>query len=334
VTGTDILIDETVNPNTGDIMDEEPVNDQFGDVDTALFDSDTLVMPVDIAALPGISAGHSRITYGVVTFGQFSGDPVDSVGFNNIAVNTNLNGSLSTDVLHPGVAVFGAFNSTSDPLLYADQPGTSLTVRRDAASYAADHGMGALIVHFHNTVGNKAQVVDIDHETLTVGKTGSGTGTVTSSPAGISCGSTCSASFGSGTGVTLTTSPAAGSSFTGWSGGGCSGTGACHVTLNATTTVTATFTKKPVDKTRPKVTKAKVKVNHAKRTATFTFHGTDPGNGSKGLRFKCKLDHKSFTSCRSPKLYKHLRPGKHTVQVKSIDKAGNVSKAVTKKFKI
>src|SRR5439155_65795 len=58
---------------------------------------------------------------------------------------------------------------------------------------------------------------------LTVSKTGTGSGTVTSSPAGISCGTTCSASFTSGTMVTLTAAPAAGSTFTGWSGGGCAG---------------------------------------------------------------------------------------------------------------
>ena len=78
----------------------------------------------------------------------------------------------------------------------------------------------------------------------------------------------------------------------------------------------------------------KVKVNHHKRTAKVTFRGTDPGNGSKGLRFKCKLDKKHFKSCRSPKLYKHLRHGKHTVQVKAIDKAGNVSKPVKRKFRV
>jgi len=78
--------------------------------------------------------------------------------------------------------------------------------------------------------------------TLTVAKTGTGSGTVTSSPAGISCGATCSASYASGTPVTLTAAPAAGSTFTGWSGGGCSGTGPCIVTLSATTSVTATFT--------------------------------------------------------------------------------------------
>src|SRR5206468_3026322 len=63
----------------------------------------------------------------------------------------------------------------------------------------------------------------------------------TSVPAGIACGVTCSASFASGTAVALTATPAAGFAFTGWSGGGCSGTGTCTVTLNGATTVTATF---------------------------------------------------------------------------------------------
>ncbi len=76
---------------------------------------------------------------------------------------------------------------------------------------------------------------------LTVNKNGTGSGTVTSSPTGINCGATCSASFTQGTTISLNAAPASGSVFAGWSGGGCSGTGTCTVTMNAAQSVTATF---------------------------------------------------------------------------------------------
>jgi hypothetical protein len=78
--------------------------------------------------------------------------------------------------------------------------------------------------------------------TLTVSKAGTGSGTVTSSPAGINCGATCAAPYDVNTSVTLTAAAATGSTFTGWSGSGCSGTGTCVVTMDAAKSVTATFT--------------------------------------------------------------------------------------------
>jgi hypothetical protein len=78
---------------------------------------------------------------------------------------------------------------------------------------------------------------------VTTIKNGTGTGTVTSSPAGVTCGATCSAVFDDGTPMTLTAIPAVGSDFTGWSGGGCAGAGACTFVLNGAKTVTATFTR-------------------------------------------------------------------------------------------
>jgi hypothetical protein len=56
----------------------------------------------------------------------------------------------------------------------------------------------------------------------------------------INCGSTCSASYASGTSVTLTAIAASGSTFAGWSGA-CTGTATCTVSMNAARTVTATF---------------------------------------------------------------------------------------------
>jgi FtsP/CotA-like multicopper oxidase with cupredoxin domain len=78
--------------------------------------------------------------------------------------------------------------------------------------------------------------------TLIVNKAGTGSGTVTSSPAGIDCGIDCSEQYTVGTPVILTAVADPGSVFAGWSGGGCSGLGRCTVVMNASyTTVSAAF---------------------------------------------------------------------------------------------
>src|SRR2546428_12970599 len=86
-----------------------------------------------------------------------------------------------------------------------------------------------------------AAIFDLQTFALTVSKAGTGGGTVTSTPVGITCGTSCSWSYASGTLAPLTATPAADSTFDGWSGSGCTGTGPCTVTLTAATAVTATF---------------------------------------------------------------------------------------------
>ncbi len=81
----------------------------------------------------------------------------------------------------------------------------------------------------------------IPGSTLTVTRAGSGSGTVTSSPSGITCAKTCFAGYEPDTPVTLTATPKPGSAFVGWEGSGCSGTGTCQVTLSSDMAVTATF---------------------------------------------------------------------------------------------
>lgn len=75
---------------------------------------------------------------------------------------------------------------------------------------------------------------------LTVVRSGSGTGTVTSSPAGIKCGTDCSQSYADGATVTLAAAKGRTSRFAGWSGP-CSGKGSCVVVMDAAKAVTATF---------------------------------------------------------------------------------------------
>lgn len=76
---------------------------------------------------------------------------------------------------------------------------------------------------------------------LTVALTGTGSGKISSSPEGIECAPDCDAAFTNGTEVTLSAAADSGSRFTGWSGGPCSGTGACSVTIDGSAAVTATF---------------------------------------------------------------------------------------------
>jgi hypothetical protein len=69
---------------------------------------------------------------------------------------------------------------------------------------------------------------------------GTAGGRVTSSPGGIDCGPTCTANFAPGTQVTLIAAPAKGWGLAGW-GGACNGIGGCTLTLNASTSVSASF---------------------------------------------------------------------------------------------
>jgi parallel beta-helix repeat protein len=131
--------------------------------------------------------------------------------------------------------------------IYNDGTVVMLTAAPDVGStFAGWSGGGCSGTGTCTTTVNAATTVTanftLNTYTVTVAKNGTGSGTVTSSPAGIDCGADCSEPYNSGTVVTLTAAPDVGSTFAGWSGGGCSGTGACVSTINSATTVTATFT--------------------------------------------------------------------------------------------
>lgn len=97
----------------------------------------------------------------------------------------------------------------------------------------------------------KTASTDATSYTVTAATDGTGSGTVSSSPTGIDCGATCTASFPLSTPLVLTAQPAAGSSFAGW-GGACSGTSStCTVSVLGDRSVTATFTLNPAGSGQP-----------------------------------------------------------------------------------
>jgi hypothetical protein len=172
--------------------------------------------------------------------------------------------------------------------------------------------------------------------TLTVSKAGTGSGTVTSSPAGIDCGTACSHAFTDGTAVTLTASAPAGSTFTGWSGGGCSGTGNCTVTLNgADRDVTATFDAQPLPSPGrvPNTRITGATISSRKHRASFRFKATGVATG-----FRCELKRAGHAArlrhCSSPKAYKRLERGKYVFEVRAVGPGGADPTPARKRFRI
>ncbi|WP_027927930.1 S8 family peptidase [Amycolatopsis benzoatilytica] len=157
-TGSDVLLVNTVsltkpgNPS----VDLQAINGQLGDVDTNVFDSNVMVLPVSIAAL-GIDpkAASHRISYTVGTAGYYvapgnKNGLIDEVGT-----------PLSFDALAPAYAVQGGGDAA---LGYAAKPGTALVVNRNQGAIAGDKAKGLLAIEHHNASGQRASVVRIESQ--------------------------------------------------------------------------------------------------------------------------------------------------------------------------
>ena len=145
-------------------------------------------------------------------------------------------------------------------------------------------------------------------EMLTVTKKGHGRGKVVSSPGGISCGKTCSYSYLYGSSVTLTAKTARGSVFAGWSGG-CSGKGACTLSVTGARSVRASFRKiclvPNVEGKRLRVAERRIKA-----------HGCRVGTIERVFSAKVKKGH---VIAQKPKPHKRR---KHGAEIKLIVSRG------------
>ncbi len=187
----------------------------------------------------------------------------DSVNGNQCTVTMNANKNVTanfTQITHPvsvSIQPSGAGKVTSNPpgidcpdnacqANFAQGSTVTLTAQANQG-YRFDSWQGCDSVNgtqctLNITGAKNVTATFVQVFTLTVNKQGTGTGTVTSTPQGIDCGQTCSASFDVGSQVTLTANPDPTSRFDGW-GGDCSGTDLqTTVTMDVDKTCTATFT--------------------------------------------------------------------------------------------
>jgi hypothetical protein len=149
---TDLLEAWTVSLEAGfPLVDIEPINTVYDDVDSNKFDSNVMVMPVFLDAL-GIDPTDpsARLNYFVGVDGYY--EPLDDTLVDYI------DAELTFDPLQPGAWVEG----TGGPaLVFNGVNGTSLVVHRNPAALALDGSNSLLVLHHHNRSGSRAQVVPV-----------------------------------------------------------------------------------------------------------------------------------------------------------------------------
>jgi hypothetical protein len=169
-----------------------------------------------------------------------------------------------------GIAIGGAnaaeFSQTSTCLTTLE-PGSSCSIDVSFMPSAPGAASAALTVASNESTSPYAVVLSgagiiatpsPAAHTLTVKLKGGGGGRVAGGSGAISCPSACSHAFADGQEVTLSAIPSSGSTFAGWSGGGCTGESTCQVTVGSDTTVNARFAKAPVA-ARLRIAKASAK---------------------------------------------------------------------------
>jgi hypothetical protein len=145
VVTADVWLARTVREADGEVVDEQPLNGQYGDVDTNVMDSDVVVLPVSLAAL-GVdpAAGGAPLAYTVVMSGNYPA-PGNADGFVD-----RIDTPMSFDPLRPGLGVEGGVS-------FVAEPGAVLRVRRGES--AVDGSL--LFLHHHNASGDRAQVLAV-----------------------------------------------------------------------------------------------------------------------------------------------------------------------------
>jgi len=136
---TDALLSILVDLKSGDVVDLEPVNVNFGDVDTNVFDNDSMLIPVWPGAIGVTDSDQSfPITYQVGTASAYTGGTIDS------------SPAIKYDVVDPALSV-------AEPL-YADQGGTAIPYQLGSDATKATK---ALVLHLHGADGKRAEVVSV-----------------------------------------------------------------------------------------------------------------------------------------------------------------------------
>jgi hypothetical protein len=180
----------------------------------------------------------------------FYGHGIDLAGTTTIQPDTWYHGAVTYDGTTIGLYVNGQMEASTTISLNTtlDMNGVTIGYRNDSSRWQGaidevgifNRALTAEEIEAIYSAGSAGKCKSGQINALTVVKTGTGSGLVTSDPSGINCGDDCDEQYREGTEVTLTAIPNPGSGFAGWSGA-CTGMGICVVSMTDDRAVTATF---------------------------------------------------------------------------------------------
>ena len=179
------------------------------------------------------SSGHDGWLNDLWVFGTTCGYVAPPMAGNGGPYGTGGTIRLTASTIEGATYVWSGPNGFASTGQYPTIPNATLEM-------AGDYSVTAILGGC-STAASATTVVVVPGQPLDVTKIGAGAGLISSSPAGIDCGDTCSTSFPEGWQVTMTATADAGSRFAGWIGEGCFGTGSCTVTMDGAKSVNATF---------------------------------------------------------------------------------------------
>lgn len=213
----------------------------------------TLTTPIDFAARPALAFDAGQCLYRVAMTGIVNEpnlpSPTPPANTANSIFERAVSASCATNTLEiqriGGGVITGSASGVDCGTVCAYDLGTTRTVALAAqapSGWVFDgwgghcSGAGACIV----SMDADRSVTATFSPQVAVTTNGSGAGSVTSSPSGVDCGSSCLATYAMGSSVVLTADAAPGSVFAGWSGA-CTGLGACSLSMSEPRSVAATF---------------------------------------------------------------------------------------------
>ncbi len=152
LTGSDVLVARALDARTGEELDVQPLNARWGRTDTDLLDSDVVVLPVRLSALPGLKQSTADIHYALWTSFTQLAKPTAKDALGSIGLDGE-RPTLAIDVLHPALDVRSGFDGPA-AIAAPERPGSVLEVRRTPGDTTP-----LLLIHHFNLDGRRAEVI-------------------------------------------------------------------------------------------------------------------------------------------------------------------------------